>query len=232
MNEKTPASRVIAIDGPAGSGKSSVGRETARRLGIRYVDTGAMYRAVAVAALRRSLDPEDESSLARTVGEIIAVPGEPSEVFRVLLGDRDVTKEIRDPRVDALVPVVARHGKVRDRMIELQRSLAGRGELVMEGRDIGTVVFPDAALKVYLDASPEVRAARRHAETGKGSQEEVGASIKHRDEQDRSRGRSPLLPAEDALVVDTTDLPFDAVVDRVLKAARCAGFGARDTTAD
>jgi len=191
-----------------------------------------MYRAVAVAALRRSLNPADESSLARTVGEIAVRPGDPPKPFRVFLSGRDVTKEIRDPRVDALVPVVARHGKVRDRMIELQRSLAENGALVMEGRDIGTVVFPDAALKVYLDASPEVRAARRHAETGTGSQKEVSASIEHRDEQDRSRERSPLVPARDALVIDTTGLPFDAVVERVLAAARRAGFETPNATAD
>jgi cytidylate kinase len=224
MNEKSPASRVIAIDGPAGSGKSTVGRETARRLGLRYVDTGAMYRAVAVAAIRHSLDPGDESSLARTVEGITVRPGSPAEPFRVFLGGADVTEAVREPRVDALVPVVARHGEVRDRMVKVQRALAQKAGLVMEGRDIGTVVFPDAALKIYLDASPEVRAARRHAETGEGSRKDVGVSIERRDEQDRSRGRSPLLPAKGALVIDTTDLPFDAVVDRILSAARSAGF--------
>lgn len=226
MSEKPRKPRVIAIDGPAGSGKSTVGLETARRLGLRYVDTGAMYRAVAVAALRRSLDSGNEEALARIVEEITAHPGGVDGAFRVFLGSEDVTAAVRDPRVDALVPHVAAHGLVRERMVKLQRSLVGKEGLVMEGRDIGTVVFPEAPVKIFLNASPEVRTRRRHSESRSGSEEKVAESMARRDEQDRSRGRSPLVPARDALVIDTTDLAFDTVVERVVEAAVRAGFEA------
>jgi len=236
MINRETVPRVVAIDGPAGSGKSTVGREVARRLGFRYVDTGAMYRTVAVAALRDRIDPDDADRLAAVVDGIDVRPGRGSRPFRVNLRGEDVSSAVREPEVDALVPRVARHGKVRERMVALQRSLAGAearaehesdapgGGIVMEGRDIGTVVFPRAPVKIFLDASANVRARRRSAEREPPARGGVAEAIERRDREDRTRNRSPLRPAEDAVIIDTTDLPFDGVVSKVMEAAESA-FG-------
>lgn len=207
--------RVIAIDGPAGSGKSTVGRALATRLGLRYLDTGAMYRSVAFAALRRGVDPADAAPVARIAREF-DLRMDDDGTIRV--DGADATIEIRGPEVTRAVSIVAANPEVRTAMVERQRDWATRnGGGVMEGRDIGTVVFPDAELKVYLDASPEVRASRRSKEVSDLDYETVAADLARRDALDQGRTTSPLEVADDAVVVDTSDLGVDEIVDRVLE---------------
>ncbi len=215
---------VIAIDGPAGSGKSTVARLLAARLGWLYLDTGAMYRAVAYLALRDGVALDDAASLtALTRNAHISFTPE----GRVLAGETDVSEEIRRPSVSASVSEVSAHAAVRDILVEQQRRLAQDGDCVMEGRDIGTVVFPDAAVKVYLTADPAVRAERRRKELiAKGehtSSAETLAAIEARDRFDAGRDVAPLRAAADAVVVDTTALSIDEVV-----AALSALVGDRD----
>jgi len=204
---------VIAIDGPAGSGKSTVARLLATRLGCLYLDTGAMYRAVAYLALRDGVALDDAASLAAlTRNAHVSFTPE----GHVLAGDTDVSEEIRRPSVSAAVSEVSAHAAVRDILVEQQRRLTEDGDCVMEGRDIGTVVFPDAAVKVYLTADPAVRAERRRKELiAKGehtSSAETLAAIEARDRFDAARDVAPLRVAEDAVVVDTTGSSIDEVV--------------------
>jgi cytidylate kinase len=206
--------RVIAIDGPAGSGKSTVARRLAERLELGYLDTGAMYRAVAFAALRRDVDPGDEEAVAAlTKGLDIDVSLEAVRVDGV-----DATIEIRGPEVTRAVSVVAANSSVREEMRRRQREWAeAHGGGVIEGRDIGTVVFPDAELKVYLTAAPEARASRRAQEVTDLDYETVAAEIARRDALDQGRDDSPLVEAHDAVTIDTTDHTIDEVVDAVLE---------------
>jgi cytidylate kinase len=196
---------LVAIDGPVGAGKSTVARAVAQRLGFTYLDTGAMYRCVALAAI------DDESAdRVRPVAELqIDFAGD-----AVMLDHADVTAAIRTPEVSQRASQVATDVAVREALVERQRKLTARGDWVAEGRDIGTVVRPDAELKVFLTASDEERAARRAAQTGRPVAEEL-ADLRERDERDRTREASPLRRAEDAVEVDTTGLPFDAVVERI-----------------
>lgn len=204
--------RVIAIDGPAGSGKSTVAREVARRLGLDWLDTGAMYRSVALAALRRGIDPADAEAVARLAAAVGIEVGE-----RVYLDGADVTAEIRSPDVDRAVSVVAANPAVRAEMVRRQRAWAAeRGGGVVEGRDIGSVVFPDAELKVYLTASDEVRARRRAAERAGADTEAVAAAIARRDRLDATRAASPLVVPEGAVVIDTTDRTVADVADAIV----------------
>lgn len=204
-----PQLTVIAIDGPAGSGKSTVGRRLAEHLGLDYLDTGAMYRGVTFAALRRGIDPadaDDVARLARTV-ELELTDGQ------VVVDGVDATIEIRGPEVTRAVSLVAANPAVRTELVRRQREWAEvHGGGVLEGRDIGTVVFPDAALKVYLTASPEVRAQRRAKEVTDLDYETVAADIARRDAADQGREASPLTEAADALIVDTSDLGIDEIV--------------------
>jgi cytidylate kinase len=217
---------IIAIDGPAGSGKSSVAKRVAARLGFRYLDTGAMYRAVTYRALQSGIDPSDGAAVAHVVAEspieFTHVDGDPFPTGVSIAGG-DVTAEIRTPAVDDAVSAVARLGVVREAMVAQQRALGGDDDIVVEGRDIGTVVFPDAELKVFLTASPEERARRRavqQAESGIESHSaDVQEAIVRRDAADSSREISPLTPAADSVVLDTTALSFDQVVDRVCEIA-------------
>lgn len=204
--------RVIAIDGPAGSGKSTVARKLAERLDLRYLDTGAMYRAVTFAALRRNIDPADAEPLAALARKVdLEVTLECVRVDGV-----DATIEIRGPEVTRAVSTVAANPQVRDEMVARQREWAQRhGGGVIEGRDIGSVVFPDAELKVYLDARPEVRAARRSKEVTDLDYETVAADIARRDALDQGRESSPLTRAGDAVEVDTSDLPIDEIVELI-----------------
>lgn len=208
--------RVIAIDGPAGSGKSTVARAVAERLGLEYLDTGAMYRSVAFAALRRGVDPDDRDLVGRIAADLeLDVAGDGT----VLVDGVDATIEIRGPEVTRAVSLVAANPAVREEMRDRQRAWAeSRGGGVMEGRDIGTVVFPDATLKVYLDASPDVRAARRHKEVTELDYETVAADLARRDALDQGRDDSPLRTADDAVVIDTSDLTVDQIVTRVVEA--------------
>ncbi len=196
---------IIAIDGPAGAGKSTVARRLAERLGFRYLDTGAMYRALTWLAMREGMplgEGEPLGLLARTH------PITFDEVGRVFIDSSDVTSAIRQPRIDRMVPVVARHHEVREVMRERQRELAGLGNAVIEGRDIGTVVAPDAEVKVYLRADPEIRARRRQAERPDIGADALATDLRARDESDRVR----MQPAADAELIDTTDLEVDDVV--------------------
>jgi cytidylate kinase len=195
---------VVAIDGPAGAGKSSVARAVARELGFTYLDSGAMYRAVALAALARGSAPADVAdSVQIEVGD------------RVLLDGRDVSDEIRIPAVSEAASRAAALPAVRTAMAAQQRRLLSEGDWVAEGRDIGTVVAPEAEVKVFLTASPEVRAGRRAAELG-GDVATVLAEQAIRDQRDLNREHSPLRPAQGAVEVDTSDLNFDEVVARIV----------------
>jgi CMP/dCMP kinase len=208
------ALRVIAIDGPAGSGKSTVARRLAERLGLEYLDTGAMYRAVTFAALRRNLDPTDAepvAALAQNVDLSVTDAG-------VTVDGVDATIEIRGPEVTRAVSAVAANAEVRSELVSRQREWARRrGGGVIEGRDIGSVVFPDAELKVYLDARPEVRAARRSKEVSDLDYETVAADIARRDALDQGRAASPLTRAGDAVEVDTSDLSVDEIVELIVE---------------
>jgi CMP/dCMP kinase len=207
---------VIAIDGPSGAGKGTVARAVAARLGYRHVDTGAMYRAVAWKALHDRVDPQDEAAVA-AIGERAAFDLEDG---RVLIDGHDVARAIRTPEIDRAAAIVARHPAVRRALVARQRLYAENDGVVMEGRDIGTVVFPGADVKIYLDASPDERARRRAADpahTARGRQlADVATALAERDRSDSTRTVSPLAIASDALVIDTTELPIDEVVDRVL----------------
>lgn len=206
----TAGLRVIAIDGPAGSGKSTVARRLAERLELEYLDTGAMYRAVTFAVLRRGLDPADAdvvAELARNIELKVTLDG-------VVVDGVDATIEIRGPEVTRAVSAVAANPDVRAELVSRQREWARRhGGGVLEGRDIGSVVFPDAELKVYLDARPEVRAARRSKEVSDLDYETVAADIARRDALDQGRDTSPLTRAGDAVEVDTSDLTIDEIVE-------------------
>lgn len=206
--------KVIAIDGPAGSGKSTVARALAERLGLEYLDTGAMYRAVAFAALRRGIDPEEPDQVGKVARDLdlrMATDG------TVTVDGADATIEIRGPEVTRAVSIVAANPQVREEMRRRQRDWAiKRDGGVMEGRDIGTVVFPDAELKVYLDASPEVRASRRSREVADLAYETVASDLARRDALDQGRADSPLREAHDAVVIDTSDLSVDEIIAAVL----------------
>ena len=204
--------RVIAIDGPAGAGKSTIGRALARRLGLEYLDTGAMYRAVTAAALRRGVALDDLDAVGQLARGLDVEVGERG----VFADGHDVTAEIRGAEVTGAVSRVAANSAVRAELRARQRAWAEqRGGGVIEGRDIGTVVFPDAVLKMYLTASPRVRAERRVAEAG-GDVDEIEASIATRDQYDSTRADSPLREADGAVLVDTTGLDIDAVLAHIL----------------
>ena len=220
----------IAVDGPSGAGKSTVGHALARRIGATFVDTGLMYRALTLAALEREIDVDDGPGLgaladARTIE--VERPGQehPHRLETVLLDGRDVTDDIRTPRVDRAVSAVSRHAEVRDAMVAVQRRAADRGDTVMVGRDIGTVVIPDATLKVWLVATPEVRAGRRAVEMGAPERYlEYLAEIQRRDEADSGREIAPLRQAEGSLVLDTGALDVEECVAAIV--ARLAEIGA------
>jgi len=213
---------IVAIDGPAGSGKSTVAKNLAERLGFHYLDTGAMYRAVALTALRRGVDPDNEravTSLARDASIEFIHDDDAAIPTRILFNGEDVSAAIRAPEVDEAVSAVARLPRVREAMVERQRAQVSHGNLVAEGRDIGTVVFPDAELKVFLTASPEERARRRHAELyDRGvhvGRDEVQDAMSARDTADSTRKAAPLAAASDARVLDTTDLDIAQVVEAI-----------------
>lgn len=214
---------MIAIDGPAASGKSTVAQKLADRLGYLYFDTGVMYRAATLAALRRLGSVQDEKAVSELVNAIRIDVRPPSEddgrLVDVMLDEEDVTWAIRQPEVDANVSAVSAYQGVRLALTAQQRLIGQRGAVVMVGRDIGTVVFPEAELKIYLDASVEERARRRHQESqlrgGSSSYEEILASMRRRDQIDSTRAIAPLRPAEDAVIVNTDGMDICAVLERV-----------------
>ncbi len=217
--------RAIAVDGPAGAGKSTVSRLLARRLGLTYVDTGAMYRAVALLAAERGIAVDDETALAQLCDTLAFGVSEDGE--RLLVDGRDLTAALRRREVADLASRVSVQPAVRERLVARQRALAGSGGVVMEGRDIGTVVLPDAALKVFLTASAAERARRRARELrdrGEPVDEAaLEAEIAARDARDSSRATAPLRAAADAVVLDTTQLTIAQAVDKLEALARAAG---------
>ena len=208
---------IVAIDGPAGAGKSTLARSLAQKLGFTYIDSGAMYRAVALWALRVGVDLDDLHRLEQLAKEarIEFLAGNNS----VLLNGEDVTAAIREARVGEAASRVSMAPGVRRAMRQEQRRIGGTQAVVMEGRDIGTVVFPDAQVKIFLDAAPEVRAERRAAETG-GEVGEIARGLAARDHRDRTRGEAPLTQAPDAEYLDTTGLTAAQVEDAILKLVR------------
>jgi len=212
---------IIAVDGPSGAGKSSASRLLAESLGYRYVDTGALYRAVGLLALEHGVSAEDPTGLAALCDGLVLrfVPG--PEGLHLLLGERDLTAAIRRPEVSQMASKVSAQPAVRQRLLALQRELGNGGGVVVEGRDIGTVVFPDADVKFYLDASPEERGRRRHAELQQqGKPASLTATIQEmaeRDRRDSGRAYAPLRRATDAVVVDTTVLTPTEVVDTMVR---------------
>lgn len=212
---------VIAIDGPAGAGKSTIARRLAVRLGYTYIDTGAMYRAVALWALRQHMDPADTlraEPLARAAEIALAAPG------RVWLNGEEVTDAIRTPEVSQAASVIAVIAGVRRALVDKQRDLAARNSVVMEGRDIGTVVFPDAEIKIFLDARPQERVRRRVVESEqKGeavSEGAVAEQMRQRDLRDSTRAEAPLTQAPDAVYMDSTGLSIDEVEESILRIVR------------
>lgn len=213
----------IALDGPAGAGKSTIAKQLAARLDYVYIDTGAMYRAVTLAALEQSLDLNDGEVLGELMKslDIRLTPGENGQ--RVFIGDREVTDAIRSIEITNNVSFVARQKEVRAALVTAQRKLADQGGIVMDGRDIGTVVLPDAELKVFLTATVEERAARRHRENiARGMDSDITVlqeEIALRDKRDSEREVSPLRQADDALYLDTTEMTIDQVVVRLMELA-------------
>jgi cytidylate kinase len=214
---------VIAIDGPGGVGKSTVSARTSQALGLAHLDTGSFYRAATLAVLRTGIDPEDESAVLDVVASV-SIDFADGEVW---LDNADVTEATRSDEVTAAVSAVSAIPELRADLVNRQRDWVERhaGSAVVEGRDIGTVVFPDAAVKVFLAARPEVRAARRAKDKGDREINQIAAELRRRDEYDSQRQVSPLRAADDAVVVDTSDLNIDQVVERVLELAIEAGAG-------
>ena len=219
---------IIAIDGPSGVGKGTVSRAVARALGYRYVDTGAMYRAVAWSALRQGLPLDDEERMTRVAQHTaIEVEGE-----RVLVDGIDATRALRTAEMDQASSTVSRLPGVRAVLVQRQRELGAEGGVVVEGRDIGTVVFPAADVKIYLDATPEERARRRASDPAHAAARDLPLAavvdeLEVRDTRDRTRAASPLSIAADATLIDTTKLSIAEVVERVLEAVRAKAVGSR-----
>jgi cytidylate kinase len=209
---------IIAIDGPAGAGKSTLAARIAARYGLLNLETGAMYRAFALKALEQGILADDAEALGRlAAGTTIRLePG--TDGNRVFLDGVDVTERIREPKVTDAASQVSVHPAIREWMVGLQRELGREGGVVMEGRDIGTAVFPDAEVKIFLDAAPEVRGQRRYQQSGSPeatAPEAVLQEIRERDRRDRTRAQSPLRPAPDAVVIDSTNMTLDDVVARM-----------------
>ena len=210
---------VIAIDGPAASGKSSVARELARRLGFVYVNSGSMYRAVTWTVLNRGVDPNDKAGIAKLIGESRLAGKFVNGEFHLLIDDVDLTDHLHEDRVNAEVSRVSTVLEVRRLLVQRMRDYAGDHDLVIEGRDIGSVVFPDTPYKFYIDASPEVRAQRRAAQ---GHRDEIA----QRDRADSSRPTSPLVVAKDAEIIDTSKMSIEQVVDEIIARLKRKGFAA------
>jgi CMP/dCMP kinase len=211
---------IIAIDGPSGAGKSTLAKRLAKELGFIYVDTGAMYRALALKVLREGVDLADDASMARLIGSTTIDLRQVDGALQVLLDGADVAAEIRTPQVSQMASKASALGVVRSRLLELQRDMARRGNIVAEGRDIGTVVFPQAEVKIFLQASAVERARRRFAELQSAGQSvdltKTLREIEERDKRDSERDLAPLRQADDALMIDSSGVGADQVTARVL----------------
>jgi cytidylate kinase len=218
MTEQPNPPLVVAIDGPAGAGKSTVAARVAARFGLLNLESGAMYRAFALKAIQTDSDLDDREELGR-LAERTRIRLLPAPLGnRVFLDDVEVTKRIREPDVTAAASRVSVHPGIRQWMVSMQRQLGASSGIVMEGRDIGTKVFPHAEVKIFLDAAAEVRGQRRYQQNGPGAPhaaESVLQELRERDRRDRTRAESPLVPAADAVIIDSTDLSLDEVVARV-----------------
>ena len=215
---------VIAIDGPAGSGKSSTARLVAEALGYRYLDTGAMYRAVALKMLEQGVDLQDPKAIEEALRDIQIDQTEQDGQVRILLNEKDVTEAIRTPEISLWVGPVSENPTVREFLVARQREMGKKGGVIVEGRDIGTVVFPDASIKIYLTADLDERARRRVKDlNGQGvdqPEEDVRQALAQRDERDSTREHSPLSCAVDAIVLDTTELALKEQVEKIVALAR------------
>lgn len=212
----------VAIDGPAGSGKSTVAKGVARKLDFLYVDTGAMYRAAALKAVRSGIEPGDDRALKEMLARTDIKLAPDGDGIRVTLDGKDVSDEIRTEKAGMDASTFSKSPAVRERLVEMQRDMGKAGGVVMEGRDIGTVVFPQAECKFYLDAGPEERARRRAKELElrgiKNDEAQILEQVKNRDRQDRSRSLAPLKPAPDAEIIDTSDITAEQVIEKILAA--------------
>jgi CMP/dCMP kinase len=222
---KLPLPKTIAIDGPAGSGKSTVSFAVARRLGYLFVDTGAFYRGLTLLALENGIDPHDSASIV-ALAQRTRLDMQPPQIddgrqFTFLADGRDITHAINTPRVDAKVSIVAAHADVRAAVLQAQRDLAQRGNVIMAGRDIGTVVLPNADLKLYIDASLDKRAERRCQQRLRNGEQAdldlIREGLRRRDEIDSSRETSPLLQAPDAILIDTTELSLEETISKTYR---------------
>ena len=215
---------IVTIDGPSGAGKSTLAKRVAKEFGLTYLDTGAMYRALAVKLLRLGLDLADDEGLTKLVGSTEIDLAERNGRVEVLLDGEEVSDLIRTPEVSQMASRASALQVVRKRMLELQRALGRRGNVVAEGRDIGTVVFPEAQVKIYLDASAQERARRRFKELRAAGRtlnlEETLREMEERDKRDRERDLAPLCKAEDAVAIDSSALDADGVAERVIQAIR------------
>ncbi len=224
-DQRPAVAGLIAIDGPVASGKTAVGLRLAREWGYRLVDTGMMYRALTYLALKEGIDLDDEAGLVDLARRAEFELGQPTDedIATIRAAGEDITRQLRTPEVDRGVSNVSRIAGVREAMVERQRALAAEGKIIMLGRDIGTVVLPDAPVKIYLDASADERARRRYLELKEAGNErpfaEIRDELERRDEMDKSRHASPLRPAVDAIVVHTDNLSLEDVVARVREIA-------------
>lgn len=211
----------MAIDGPAGAGKSTIAKLTGEKLGLIYIDTGAMYRAVACYFIENNINPDDGDEVKKACDSIVITIDYYDGVQQVILNGRNVTPVLRGEATGKMASRVAKLGEVRSKLVSLQRDMARKGRIIMDGRDIGTCVFPDADIKIYLTASSAVRAKRRYDELISKGQEcnidEIEKDIINRDYEDMNREISPLRQADDAICVDTSDMGIDEVVDRLIK---------------
>lgn len=218
----------IAVDGPAGAGKSTIARLVAERLGFIYVDTGAMYRAIALFCLRRGIRPEDETAVCAAIAEAHISIHHQNGTQRVLLNDEDVSGQIRTEEVGNAASTVSAYPAVRTHLLDLQRELANKASVIMDGRDIGTCVLPNAQAKVFLTASPEVRAMRRYKELKEKGEmcnlQEIEQDIIERDQRDMNRAVAPLRQAEDAVLLDGSDMSIDQVVSAIIEVAESRGL--------